>query len=135
MARKTFQITFPNGKSKYVTRDERDELLLCQDIQLIKGNEYKYIRETRTLHGLSQLSVVLERMVKQQRQEPDYYPGEFTVELKQRRYSERMQSAEALAIALPQMVAKLSEALVSEMKPTPLVCQKALELFSFVVAG
>ena len=109
MARKTFQITFPNGKSKYVTRDERDELLLCQDIQLIKGNEYKYIRETRTLHGLSQLSVVLDRMVKQQRQEPDYYPGEFIFEFKEKRRREGMQSAEALAIALPQMVARLTE--------------------------
>lgn len=109
MPRKSFQITFANGKSKHVTRDERDELLLSRDIQFLKGNEYKYIATTRTLHGLAQLSVVLERMVKAARQEPDYYAGQFIFELNERKKFERLQSSEALEIALPQMVAKLTE--------------------------
>ena len=107
MTRKSFQITFQSGKSKYVSRYERDRLLLGQEIQLIKGNEYKYIAETRTLHGLAQLGVVLERMVKQQRQEPDYYPGEFIVQMGDKRRRESMESSEALALRLPEIVARL----------------------------
>ena len=110
MTRKTFLITYQNGKSKYVTRDERDELLLGNLITSVKGKEYKYIGQTKTFYALSDLRELRQQMIRSQRQEPDFYPGTFTFELREKRRREGMQSAEALAIALPQMVARLKDA-------------------------
>lgn len=114
MTRKTFLIIYPDGSKKHVKRAERDELLLGCLITALNSNEYKYVGQIKTFHALSDLQVLRQQMIKCQRQEPDYYPGTFVVEyprrLGQARRRESMQSAEALAIALPQIVARLNAA-------------------------
>ena len=102
MARKQFSIHYPDGSKKHIGRNQRDEMLLGKLIVPIENNfnSYKYIGQKRTGHALSDLDKILAYARGQQRQEPDYYAGQFVFELGDRRFIERMESVEAMTLRL-----------------------------------
>jgi hypothetical protein len=100
MSRKQFSIHYPDGSKEHVGRVERDKLLLSGILKPITSTAYHFTGQRMTLHAMSDLGQL--RIAPQGRSEPDYYPGKFIWEFKQRRFSECMESSEAQILRLTQ---------------------------------
>ncbi len=84
MAHRSYLVHYPNGFKRHVSQQEI--LLLGRSIEQTGPKEY--LAKTMVVDGA--------------RTEPDYYPGSFIFEFKQRRFSECMESSEAQILRLQQ---------------------------------
>lgn len=80
MAHRDFLIRYSNGFKRHISRQERD--LLSASLEQIGPREY---------FSKANLQASLE-----QTNSPAYFPGLFTIEFKQRRYSERMETPKGM---------------------------------------
>lgn len=95
MARKQFVVVYPDRSREHIGRTERDQLLLSGDIRQLVGNEYRYTGQVQSFHSFADLSQLQDRFqptVELRR----FLEGRFTVELKGKRHSERLETPGAM---------------------------------------
>ena len=99
MARKQFTVLYPDRSRDSITRTECDQALLAGQIVHVDGNSYRYLGQIHTLHAMSELAQLQDRygptMVHLR-----YLPGTFTIELRDKRYHERLETPEGMAARL-----------------------------------
>ena len=96
MARKQYEITYPDGSKAHVTRRERDMQLA--DLQQVGPTSYKSTLQLHTFHQMSDLGQLRERMGRQEYRH--FLPGTWLFELKGKRYRQLEATSEHMALTI-----------------------------------
>ena len=102
MARKQFLVIYADKSRAFVSRDERDSMLLSGEIKQTGWREYRYIvpvirlRRSATEDTMTALKIVPREPVMLRR----FLPGSFIFEHGDKRRTERLETAEAMEDSL-----------------------------------
>ena len=110
ISRKQFLVIYPDGSKEHIGCAERDSLILSQQIKQIDANRFRWIAPARTYHTFADLAELLPRMSNPIEIKRRFLSGCFIVEpakhLNKRKYRELMETPEALALRVVQMVSE-----------------------------
>jgi hypothetical protein len=102
MAHHRYLLIYPDGSSKHISREKRDSLLLSQTAIQAGVDRYRYTGKVKIFHSLQELKELFgdteERLLRK------FLEGQFVVEFKGKRYHERLETAEALALRYSQQI-------------------------------
>lgn len=96
---KRFQLIYPDHSRAHINLEERDALLASLRIRKIDEHRYAYVALAQISRSFSNLGELRERF---QPLKPikRYLEGQFTIQLGEKRFTERLETAEGLAIRI-----------------------------------
>jgi hypothetical protein len=97
---KKYLVKFKDGSRKHVRREERDSMLLAGEIRKIGSNSYLSILPVRRFYNLADIGELKNYIGPEKRNLRNYLEGKFTIEFKGKRYSERLETPEAMALRM-----------------------------------
>ena len=96
MAQRKYLILYKDGSKRHVDREVRDSMMLCHELEQVGHNRYRCTLPVRTLHSFAELSSLSFQSSPIRR----FIEGRFTIERKGRRWTELLETPEALAYRL-----------------------------------
>jgi hypothetical protein len=91
-----FTVVYPDKSRQKVSAARRDELIAAGLVRK-DGESYRYTGEAKTLHSLSDLAQLAPEASWDGRR---YLPGQFIVESGRKRFFERLETPEGLALRI-----------------------------------
>lgn len=101
MARKRFEVLYPDGSKRQIGCEKRNTLLASLQIKKIDDSRYVYTGEVRTFHVMSDLGELREQF--EQRQIRCFLEGAFIIEAAARdgrKKHERLESVDGMVMRL-----------------------------------
>ena len=97
MPTKRFLIHYPDGSKEQVSAAEKEQMLLAGDLRVIDSNRFQFITKPLVFGSFAELAKLTLRPSEVRRR---FLPGQFTVELRGKRYRERLETPEGMACRL-----------------------------------
>lgn len=97
---KKYLVKFNDGSKKHVNREMRDSLLLSGEIRKVGANSFVSTIPVRRYHNLADIGELKQTIGPPAKLLRSYLQGQFIVEFKGKRQTERLETPEALALRM-----------------------------------
>lgn len=102
---KNFLIAYPDGSKRYVSRLERDDLVLSGLARKIDSRTFEYTGQQKTFHSFVDWAKEYAGLPAASKRR--FLEGQFVIEHKDKRRREWLETAEECALQLPKRILKL----------------------------